>query len=177
MEPNAPAPWLIFVLTFVGAGLLVGFIVLIGGLSRVAKGLPFWPEEEGTARPVRGAVRSATFRRQHRRVNGVQLRSPRANAEKGERSDVQRFSERSDVQHLSPPSGDLPATLDELQRLTHTIAIYAKRPNKELAILEAWGHTKGEGEGYQRASRLFDVAMSDAARQALKAKAQVVETA
>jgi hypothetical protein len=44
------------------------------------------------------------------------------------------------------------------------------------------GETKVEGEGYQRASRLFDAAMSDTARAAAKAKvlqlaAREVETA
>lgn len=65
---------------------------------------------------------------------------------------------------------DIPTSIDEMQRLAHTITLYAKRPNKEIAILEAWGATKGDGDVYTRASRLFDAAMSDAARQALKAK-------
>jgi hypothetical protein len=70
--------------------------------------------------------------------------------------------------------GDLPATLDELQRLAHASALYAKRPNKELAILEAWGETKGQGPGYQRASSLFDAAMSETARATAKGKAPPV---
>jgi len=171
MEANAPAPWMAFVLMFVLVGGFCLLIIVFGGLSRVARGESFWPREESALRPAGRGVRSATFRKQFSRANAVQNRSPRANAEKPSVQSVQTFMDRSNVQPFAPPfAGDLPATLDELQRLAHTIALYAKRPNKEVAIFEAWGETKGEGEGYQRASRLFDAAMSDAARQAAKAK-------
>jgi hypothetical protein len=173
MAPQAPPPWLMFVLM---AGLVTAFcalVVVLGGLSRMARGESFWPREEGaTLRPARAAGRSRTFKKQFSRANSVQARSPRANAEKPTVQSVQTFTDRSNVQPVSPQHvGDIPATLDELQRLAHTIALYAKRPNKELAILEAWGETKGEGDGYRRASSLFDAAMSDTARAAAKAKA------
>jgi hypothetical protein len=120
-------------------------------------------------------VRSSALRGQFSRANKVQRRSAHPNAEKGDRSGVQSFTNRSNVQPIAPAiAADLPATLAELQRLAHTIALYAKRPNKEQAILEAWGATKGGGELYDRASRLFDTAMSDAARQAAKMKSPAV---
>lgn len=168
MEANAPAPWMVFVLMFLLVGGFCLLIIVFGGLSRVARGESFWPREESALRPAGRAGRSATFRKQFSRANVVQNRSARANAEKPAVQSVQAFMDRSNVQSIL---GDLPATLDELQRLAHTIALYAKRPNKEVAIFEAWGETKGEGDGYQRASRLFDAAMSDTVRAAAKAKA------
>jgi len=175
MPPAAPAPWLMFVIMFVLVGLAIGLIVLLGGTSRVLRGESFWPRDERAARPATRAARSATFRGQFKRANRGQPGSARANAENGDRSAVQPVAERSIVQ----PTSMLPATTDELQRLAHTIALYAKRPNKELAILEAWGATKGEGDRYQRANALFEAAMSDTARQAAKAKPpqQITETA
>lgn len=170
MPANAPAPWMMFLLMI---GLVGGFCLLVivfGGLSRIARGESFWPHEEGAAlRPAPRAGRSAAFKKQFSRANTVQKRSPLLNAEKPAVQGVQAFMDRSNVQ---PIAGDLPVTLDELQRLAHTIALYAKRPNKEVAILEAWGETKGDGERYQRASKLFDTAMSDAARAVAKAKIQ-----
>lgn len=167
MPVQAPPPWLMFVIMAVLVSAFLALVVILGGLSRMARGVSFWPKDEGQSEPGRRVVRSAAFKKRFSRANGVRQRSARANAEKGNVQPVRAFEDRSNVQI---ETGDMPATLDELQRLAHTIALYAKRPNKELAILESWGETKGEGEGYQRASRLFDAAMSDAARQAAKAK-------
>jgi hypothetical protein len=162
-----------FIVMVILISAFLAIVVVVGGLLRMARGESFWPREESAAlRPAGHAGRSATFRKQFSRSNVVHQRSPRANAEKPSVQSVQTFMDRSNVQPFVPPiMGDIPATLDELQRLAHTIALYAKRPNKELAILESWGETKGDGEGYQRASRLFDAAMSDTARAAAKAKA------
>lgn len=166
----APAPWLMFVIM---VGLISAFLaiaVVVGGLSRLARGESFWPSDDGAVRPARSNV----FKKRLTRSHAVQRRSAHPNAGKSSVQSVQSvqaFTSRSNVQSYAPPMApDLPATLDELQRLAHTIALYAKRPNKELAILEAWGETKGEGDGYKRASLLFDTAMSDAARQAAKTK-------
>jgi hypothetical protein len=84
-------------------------------------------------------------------------------------------SERSalNAQTLMLPD-DLPANVGELQQLAHAIVLYARRPNKELAILGATGLTKGGGPEYTRFSRLFDVAISREARQVAKAKPQPV---
>jgi hypothetical protein len=171
MPVQAPPPWLMFVIMACLVSAFLALVVILGGLLRVARGESFWPHEDGELAPAVHKVRSAPFKKQFNRANGVQGRSPRANAEKENVQTVQTFTDRSNVQNETPPiMGDLPETLDELQRLAHAIALYAKRPNKELAILESWGESKGEGEGYQRASRLFDAAMSDAARAAAKAK-------
>jgi hypothetical protein len=172
MPAQAPPPWLMFLLMAALVSAFCAIVVVAGGLSRVARGESFWPREEGAAEPTGRRVRSAAFRKQFSRSNTVRVRSPRANAEKPTVQSVQTFTDRSNVQPSMPPiTGDMPATLDELQRLAHTIALYAKRPNKELAILEAWGASKGGGGLYDRASILFDAAMSDAARAAAKAKA------
>ena len=172
MPVQAPPPWLMFALMAVFVSAFLALVVILGGLSRVARGESFWPHEDGAPAPDAHKVRSAPFKKRFSRANAVHARSPRANAEKPTVQAVQTFTDRSTVQTETPPiMGDIPATLDELQRLAHTIALYAKRPNKELAILESWGETKGEGEGYQRASRLFDAAMSEPARAAAKAKA------
>ena len=172
MEPQAPAPWMMFLIMAGLVSAFLAFVVVAGGLLRVARGESFWPRDDAALRPAGHAGRSATFRKQFSRANSVQKRSARPNAERPAVQSVQPFMDRSNVQHTTPPiMDDLPISLDELQRLAHTIALYAKRPNKEVAIFDAWGETKGEGEGYQRASRLFDAAMSDAARQAAKAKA------
>lgn len=172
MQPVAPSQVLMFVLF---GGMIIAVLTLIivgGGLSRMARGESFWPREDGTIRRAPGGGRSESFKKRFSRSNAVQERSARSNAEKSSVQNVQAFTSRSNVQPSTPPiAPDLPATLDELQRLAHTIALYAKRPNKELAILEAWGETKGDGEGYKRASQLFDTAMSDAAKGVARAKA------
>lgn len=176
MAPTAPPSWLMFLIMAGLVSAFVVFVVVAGGLSRLARGESFWPHDES-------AERSIPFKKRFRRSNAVQQRSVRANAVKPPVQAVQTFADRSNVQTSAPHmSGDLPATLDELQRLAHTIALYAKRPNKEVAILEAWGETKGDGEGYKRASLLFDTAMSESARAAAKTKtpqalAREVETA
>jgi hypothetical protein len=87
-----------------------------------------------------------------RAANTVQPRSARPNAENDDVQGVQAFSERSDLN--APPSAD------DLQKLTRAILLYAQRPNKQIAIESSWGCTKGEGEDWQRASWLFDQAMS-----------------
>lgn len=172
MEPNAPPPWLMFLIMVVLLSVTLGLMILLAGVKRVLRGESFWvPREEATLRPAGGRVRSAALKGRFKKANAVQGRSAHLNAENLQRSGVQTFTERSNVQPPAPPPGaDLPASIDELQRLAHTIALYAKRPNKELAISEAWGASKGEGGLYQRASRLFDAAMSDRVRQAAKAK-------
>jgi len=171
MQPPAPSPVLMFVIMFVLVTLFVGAVILFGGLSRVLRGESFWPREDGSIRRVPSSGRSTAFKKKFSRANAVQARSGRANAENPNVQNVQTFADRSNVQpFVSTLAPDLPASVDELQRLAHTIALYAKRPNKELAILEAWGETKGDGDGYKRASQLFDSAMSDAAKSAAKAK-------
>jgi hypothetical protein len=173
MPPNAPAPWMMFLLMVVLISAFLAIVVIAGGLLRMARGESFWPQEEGAAlRPAGRTGRATTFKKQFSRANAVQQRAARANAEKPTVQNVQAFTDRSNVQPSAPHfTDDLPATLDELQRLAHAIALYVKRPNKELAILESWGETKGQGPGYQRASQLFDAAMSETARAAAKAKA------
>lgn len=172
MEPNAPPPWLMFAIMFVAVSVFVGLMIVFAGISRVLRGESFWvPREHATPRLASGGVRSVALKGRFRRANAVQTRAPRPNAEKAAVPPVRPFAERSSVPPSTPViAADLPATLDELQRLAHTIVLYAKRPNKELAILEAWGATKGQSPDYQRASALFDAAMSDAARQAARAK-------
>jgi len=171
MQGQAPAPWMMFLIMACLISAFLAFVVIVGGLSRMARGESFWPRDEGASEPKRRTVRSAPFTKQFSRANVVRIRSARANAEKPHVQAVQPFTNRSNVQPPPPPiMGDLPTTHDELHRLAHAIVLYAKRPNKELAIFESWGETKGEGEGYKRASQLFDLAMSDAARAAAKAK-------
>lgn len=165
MDPQAPPPWLVFVLMFGLVSVALAVMALLAALTRGMQRLKSDPPDvRSTVQKI--GVRSRALR--SRLMTSVRARSPQPNEESPARSAVQPFMDRSKPNVLTPP--DLPINLDELQRLAHTIALYAKRPNKELAILEAWGETKGEGEGYQRASRLFDAAMSDAARQAAKAR-------
>lgn len=161
MPSNAPPPWLVFAVMFAAVSLFVGFLYLVSALSRGARRL----SEPETRAHIRSRIVQGSVQAMHR----VRERSARANAENGELSTVQPFNERSTT---NASAGDLPATVDELQRLAYTITLYTKRPNKEIAIFEAWGETKGEGEGYQRASKLFDLAMSEAARRTAKAKPQ-----
>lgn len=104
--------------------------------------------------------------RRSRLANRVRARSARPNAEKPERSGVQTFTARS-----APNAAEvLPASAAELHTLAHVIVLYARRPNKELAISDATGASKGAGEEYRRWAALFDAAMGDAARAAAKAK-------
>lgn len=180
-DPSAPPAWLLGLIMASAVLLFIGFLFLVQGVKRAGQWL-------GGGQPPaapRSGVRSTVLKSRFNRTNNGRSRSALPNAESPQRSVVQPFTDRSNVQPLAPAIlaniADIPATIDEVQRLAHTIALYTKRPNKELAILEAWGETKGEGEGYKRASRLFDTAMSDVARQAAKAKApqlaREVETA
>lgn len=165
MDPQAPPPWLMFVLMFGLVSAALAVMALLAALTRGMQRLKSDPPDvRSTVQKI--GVRSRAFR--SRLMTSVRARSPQMNAESPARSAVQPFTDRSKVNASAAP--DLPTNLDELQRLAHTIALYAKRPNKELAILEAWGETKGEGEGYKRASALFDAAMGDAARAAAKAR-------
>lgn len=172
MPENAPAPWMMFVIMFVLLSLIIGLMILVAGVSRVLRGESFWVHDQAERpSPTRSGVRSQPLRMHVARTNTVQRRSSQQNAEKPGVQSVQPFGERSNVQPSTPAIvADIPTSVDEMQRLAHTIALYTKRPNKELAIREAWGATKGESDLYARASRLFDTAMSDAARQAAKAK-------
>jgi hypothetical protein len=171
MTLNAPPPWLMFLIMAGLVSAVLVLIVLLGGLSRLARGASFWPRDEANTAPAARKVRSVAFKHKFSGAHAVQQRSLHPNAEKPSGQSVQTFSDRSAVQSSVPPMPDeLAMSLDELQRLAHAIALYAKRPNKELAILEAWGESKGDGPGYKRASGLFDAAMSDVARAAAKTK-------
>lgn len=164
MEPTAPPPWLMFVVMVVAVSAFIAVLFVIKAATAGVRRL--------TDPDLRTRARSASVRAVRQVANAVRERSPQQNAENATRSGVQAFAEGSPANVPAPPqpTPDLPASVEELQRLAHAIALYAKRPNKELAILEAWGATKGEGPEYQRASRLFDAAMSDVARAAARQK-------
>jgi hypothetical protein len=61
-----------------------------------------------------------------------------------------------------------PPTPDELSKLAQAVLHKAGGMTKEEAIKAAFGYSKGGGPSYQRASKLYDMAMRDAA-PALKA--------
>jgi hypothetical protein len=71
-----------FVIMVVLISSFCAFVVIAGGLLRVARGETFWPSEDGESAPASRKVRSAPFRKQFSRANSVQHRSPRSNAEK-----------------------------------------------------------------------------------------------
>lgn len=179
IDPMSPPPMLIFAISCAALTICIVLMIAAAGIKRTFRGESFFiPRARAEGADLARAasrVRSRALKSRFSRTNGGQVRSARPNTEQPRRSLVRPFADRSNVQ----PGGmailaniaDIPATIDEVQQLAHTIALYAKRPNKELAIIEAWGATKGEGELYTRASRLFDTAMGDKARQAAKAKA------
>lgn len=118
-----------------------------------------------SARPARRAPTNPPARSKRAIVqNEVIERSSQQNAEKPKDSSVQEFNERSKIET------DLPADHAELQRLAHALVLYAKRPNKQLAIEAAWNCTKGQGEEWKRGSALFNAAMGDSVRAAVKEK-------
>ncbi len=156
-----PSGLLIFGLLFVLIMGIVGMIALVG-----------YTHERLTSpcQPTRSR-RGAIYRvRAAKRSHAVQPRSPQPNAEKPGVQSVQPFTERSDLN--APATPMLPASLplSDLQTLAHIITLYAKRPNKELAINGATGATKGAGEEYQKWSALFDTAMTEQVRAVAKGR-------
>lgn len=175
IDPTAPPDWLVGLVFGGMLSAVLALMILVAGLKRMARGEPFWPEserEEGSARrPRMRRVRSEKLRTRLPSANTVPARSARPNAESQPVQRVQPVAKVQPVQAPRPLHDDtIPANVDEVQRLAYTIALYSKRPNKELAIKEAWGATKGDGDVYVRASLLFDTAMTDAARYAAKQK-------
>lgn len=173
----APPPWLVTAFFSGALALILGAMIVIAGIKRVLRGESFFiPRERDTSersrlRPRPTRVRSTALTPADRAANNVPQRSARQNAES---QSVQPVRAVANVQTVQPPKpmhvGDIPINVDEMQRLALTIALYARRPNKELAIKEAWGESKGGGPGYERASLLFDTAMTEAARAAIKQK-------
>ena len=165
---NEPSGLLIFGLMFVSVMAFVGLVALVGTLADRSAA------PQGQRQLRRPDVRRVRVVRSPG-ANGVQERSPHPNAKKPERSTVQPFNERSNVQPVTPMiSSDLPTTKEELQQLAHIIVLYAKRSNKEIAIRDVTEKTKGEGPEYQRWSDLFDAALpaTGEARRAARAKAR-----
>lgn len=164
MEPNAPAPWLIFVITFVGAGLLVGFIVLVGGLSRLTKGLPFWPTEDAERpSPARSRGRNARVIRGSRVRAGSVSTNPTLRHQDGTFAGSEGSRSGSDVRESSSPevtiAPELPQNMDELVWAMEAVRLRVSgdEPTKEAAIIRAFPHVNSKGGGaWQRASQLYD---------------------
>ncbi|HEU4322104.1 MAG TPA: hypothetical protein VFS21_03055 [Roseiflexaceae bacterium] len=165
-EPVAPHPLLMFVIMFALVAAFIFLIWLIAWLTRAGQRLH---DPETQRRVVRTGVRLVRGA-----ANSVQGRSLRLNAEKPEGSEVQPVTKGSDL-NLKPGAGstpsEMPATVEELQKLAHMIVLYSRKPNKEAAITEVAGATKGGGAEYQRWSQLFDLALpaDGAARATAKA--------
>ncbi len=166
--PIAPAPWQSFLIMFGLLAVTIGLLLALAWLTRAWQRLA---DPAVRARVQERAVR--TVRIVRAAATGVHGRSARPNAEKRDGQDVQTVGERSPANPKPEPvsaDGELRMAKDDLQKLAHIIVLYARRPNKELAILTATGATKGGSDEYQRWSQRFDEAMGEAAREAAKAK-------
>jgi hypothetical protein len=53
-----------------------------------------------------------------------------------------------------------PPTADEIRRLGHALRLYAVERSKQRAIETAFRCSKGAGQTWRRASRLFDLAIA-----------------
>lgn len=168
VEPSVPAPWLIFVITFVGAGLLVGLIMAIGGLARLAKGLSFWPQQEAD-RPSLARSRGRALRVRQR--SRVRPGSAGVNATLRHQDGTFAGSEGSrstfDVREssLTPETiaPDLPQSMDELMWTIEAVRLRTsgEENTKEAAIIRAFPGVNSKGGGaWQRASVLYDTMMS-----------------
>lgn len=174
---NAPPPWLMFGIMLVAVAGVVGLIVLLGGLSRMARGESFWP---GETRERPSAARSRVRSWRVRRGSGVSAGSGGANVQvrhqDGTFAALAGSGSRSEVRESSPAVGaiapDLPQTIEELGWAIEAVRLRAsgEAPTKEAAILRAFPHVQSKGAGsWQRASRLYDTVM-----QAQKVKAAPV---
>lgn len=111
------------------------------------------------------AVRHARSKRVQARSRVQHARMARSARSAAESDRVQRSDSAFSVQVLNP---DLPATVDELRALARAIQLHASGTarGKQDAILQAFSPpdftaykvSKGAGEGWKRASRLYDVA-------------------
>lgn len=182
MDPNAPAPWLMFVVMFVAVGGALGLIVVIGGLTRLARGESFWPASEA-ARPSPARSNAGSWR--VRKGSRVQAGSEGANAalrhQDGTFAGSEGSRSGSDVRESSPPPSsiapDLPQNVEELAWALEAVRLRTsgEEPTKEAAIIRAFPHVNSKGAGsWQRASQLYDV-VSQAQRQ--RATTQPADTA
>lgn len=168
MDPNAPAPWLMFVVMFVAVGGALGLIVVIGGLTRLARGESFWPASEA-ARPSPARSNAGSWR--VRKGSRVQAGSEGANAalrhqdgtfagSEGSRSGSEVRESSLQIEAIAP---DLPQTMDELMWAIEAVRLRQNgdEPTKEAAIIRAFPHVNSKGGGaWQRASQLYDTISS-----------------
>lgn len=158
-DPVPPSPVLLFGIMFVAVlgalALIFFFAFLTRTIERVKSGglVAAFPYVQQRSKPV------------YRSLNVVQKGSRQQNAKYRQRSGVQPFKKGSDLNGVPAL-----ATADELQKLAHAIVLYAKRPNKELAIEAAWNCTKGAGDDWKRGLMLFDSAMGEKAMEVAKGK-------
>lgn len=182
MDPNAPAPWLMFVIMFGAVGGAIGLIVVIGGLTRMARGESFWPARE-TERPSPARSNAGAWR--VRKGLRVQTGSEGANAalrhQDGTFAGSAGSRSGSGVRESSPPAlpiaPDLPQNVDELAWALEAVRLRTsgEEPTKEAAIIRAFPHVNSKGAGsWQRASQLYDV-VSQAQKQ--RAPMQTTEAA
>jgi hypothetical protein len=161
-EAASPSPVLTFFVMFGLITLVLGLIFVLSAVTRGWRALTS-PEgrarasvmmREGVQRLARGEQRekkrSPRLNYRANTTNRVQERSPLLNAEK---PSVQGSAS---VQIVQANELLMPRDLSELQKLIHAHALYARRPNKQIAIETAWGCTKGEGPEWTRAAALFD---------------------
>lgn len=183
IDPQHPPEWLLAGVLIILLLIIIGIARLIHEVAEIRAG-----RRRVNLRPLRDALgrwagRMAQPSRvqpvrprlnyRSRLVNAVPTHSAHLNAEYGgvqARSDVQRSA--NPVQSVQPSDPSMPRDMDELRKLIHAHALYALRPNKQIAIETTWGCTKGEGEAWQRASALFDATKPPKAPKEAEAQLQ-----
>jgi hypothetical protein len=170
MNPNAPPGWFFFVVMFVGTASAIGLIVVLGGLSRLARGESFWPRE---ARERPSPARSNAQAWRVRRSRGVRAGSAPKNAtlrhqdgtfagSEGSRSGSEVRESSGAPAAMQPIAPDLPQSIEELGWALEAVRLRTSgaEPTKEAAIKRAFPHVQSKGAGsWQRASKLYDTVM------------------
>lgn len=182
---NTPTPWMVFLVMFVAVGGAVGLIVLLGGLSRMARGESFWP---GEPRERPSAARSPSRAMRVRGGSGVRGGAPGSNAALRQQNGTFAGSlgsrSGSEVRESSdqpaPIAADLPQTIEELIWTIEAVRLRTSGEcaTKEAAILRAFPHVQSKGAGsWQRASRLYDTVMQAQRAAPTPTPSTVAETA
>ena len=144
---------------------------VVGPLAAVVRPLGGLVGQALTGRRAAGEGNPASQRPRSKRVQArsrVQhARIARSGRSSAESARVQRSDSAFGVQAVNP---DLPATVDELRALARAIQLHASGTTrgKQDAILQAFSPpeftaykvSKGAGEGWKRASQLYDLALT-----------------
>jgi hypothetical protein len=124
MEPNAPSPFLMFLLMIVLISAFCAFVIVAGGLLRMARGETFWPRDQTETRPspARLKPRSRHVRGARGRLSGSRSVVPSKQNDEEPRSKPGTALERAGTD-VPPVPGSVPVSLSVPEMLQITVLL------------------------------------------------------